>query len=96
MSTDVFTIHCDALGWHFPLRKGTEVMVSFQGGDPDRPVIAGVVPNALTPSNVTNRNHTQGPRRRTQVGLRGWALHLRIRIEAGNNGAFCRANRGKN
>jgi type VI secretion system secreted protein VgrG len=46
-------------GWHFPLRKGTEVMVSFQGGDPDRPVIAGVVPNALTPSNVTNRNHTQ-------------------------------------
>ncbi len=24
-------------GWHFPLRKGTEVMVSFQGGDPDRP-----------------------------------------------------------
>jgi type VI secretion system secreted protein VgrG len=46
-------------GWHFPLRKGTEVMVSFQGGDPDRPVIAGVVPNALTPSNVTSRNHTQ-------------------------------------
>jgi type VI secretion system secreted protein VgrG len=46
-------------GWHFPLRKGTEVMVSFQGGDPDRPVIAGVVPNALTPSNVTSKNHTQ-------------------------------------
>lgn len=46
-------------GWHFPLRKGTEVMVSFQGGDPDRPVIAGVVPNAIQPSNVTARNHTQ-------------------------------------
>lgn len=46
-------------GWHFPLRKGTEVMVSFQGGDPDRPVIAGVVPNALTPSNVTRKNNRQ-------------------------------------
>ncbi|MFO0593206.1 MAG: type VI secretion system tip protein TssI/VgrG [Polyangiaceae bacterium] len=46
-------------GFHFPLRKGTEVMVSFQGGDPDRPVIAGVVPNVVTPSNVTNRNNRQ-------------------------------------
>ncbi|AUX27553.1 hypothetical protein SOCEGT47_081470 [Sorangium cellulosum] len=46
-------------GWHFPLRKGTEVMVSFQGGDPDRPVIAGVVPNMHRPSTVTSRNLTQ-------------------------------------
>jgi len=46
-------------GWHFPLRKGTEVLFTFLGGDPDRPVIAGVVPNALTPSPVTAGNHTR-------------------------------------
>jgi type VI secretion system secreted protein VgrG len=46
-------------GFHFPLRKHTEVVVSFLGGDPDRPVISGVVPNALTPSPVTSGNHTK-------------------------------------
>ena len=46
-------------GWHFPLRKGTEVLFTFLGGDPDRPVIAGVVPNALTPSPVNKANHTR-------------------------------------
>ncbi len=46
-------------GWHFPLRKGTEVVVQFTGGDPDRPVIAGAVPNAKNPSLVTESNHTQ-------------------------------------
>ncbi len=46
-------------GFHFPLRKGTEVMLAFLGGDPDRPVIASVAPDAHRPSLVTNRNHTQ-------------------------------------
>ncbi|MBK9261689.1 MAG: type VI secretion system tip protein VgrG [Polyangiaceae bacterium] len=46
-------------GFHFPLRKNTEVVCSFLGGDPDRPVISGVVPNALTPSPVTSGNHTK-------------------------------------
>ncbi len=45
-------------GWHLPLRKGTEVVIMFLGGDPDRPVIAGAVPNPLTPSVVTADNHT--------------------------------------
>jgi type VI secretion system secreted protein VgrG len=48
-----------AEGFHFPLRKGTEVLCSFLGGDPDRPVIIGVVPNVLKPSPVTQGNHTQ-------------------------------------
>jgi type VI secretion system secreted protein VgrG len=46
-------------GFHFPLRKGTEVIFTFLAGDPDRPVIAGVVPNTTTPSPVTEENRTQ-------------------------------------
>ncbi|WP_437754784.1 type VI secretion system Vgr family protein [Sorangium sp. So ce1389] len=46
-------------GYHLPLRKGTEVLIAFLGGDPDRPVIAGAVPNALTPSPVTRANNTK-------------------------------------
>lgn len=46
-------------GFHFPLRKGTEVLFAFLDGDPDRPVIVGVVPTAVTPSPVVSSNHTQ-------------------------------------
>jgi type VI secretion system secreted protein VgrG len=46
-------------GFHFPLRKGTEVLIVFLGGDPDRPIICGVLPNVLKPSPVTAANHTK-------------------------------------
>jgi type VI secretion system secreted protein VgrG len=46
-------------GHHFPIRKGVEVICSFLGGDPDRPVIVGVVHNTLNKSVVTNNNFTQ-------------------------------------
>jgi type VI secretion system secreted protein VgrG len=46
-------------GMHLPLRKGTEVLLVFLGGDPDRPVIAGVAHNAQNPSVVNEDNHTQ-------------------------------------
>jgi type VI secretion system secreted protein VgrG len=45
-------------GHHFPLRKGTEVLLVYLGGDPDRPVIAGAAHNTNKPSVVTESNHT--------------------------------------
>ena len=45
-------------GIHFPLHKGTEVLLTFVDGDPDRPLIAGAVPNAETQSPVREANRT--------------------------------------
>ncbi len=42
--------------FHFPLLKGSEVLVAFIDGDPDRPVIAGAVHNSETPSPVTSKH----------------------------------------
>lgn len=41
-------------GMHFPLRPGTEVVIAFIDGDPDRPIIVGAVPNPSTPSPITS------------------------------------------
>jgi type VI secretion system secreted protein VgrG len=45
-------------GMHFPLRVGTQVMVSFIDGDPDRPIIAGPLYDGVQTSMVTNANRT--------------------------------------
>lgn len=50
-------------GMNFPLLKGTEVLVSFLGGDPDRPVIVSAIPNEENPS-IRNQDNA------TQPGLR--------------------------
>jgi type VI secretion system secreted protein VgrG len=68
----------DIEGFHFPLRKGTEVVFSFLGGDPDRPVISGVVPNAVKPSPVTQSNYTKN------VVQTGSYNRLEIEDKAGN------------
>ncbi|MEA1967668.1 MAG: type VI secretion system tip protein TssI/VgrG, partial [Thermodesulfobacteriota bacterium] len=46
-------------GMHFPLHKGTEVLLTFIDGNPDRPVIAGAMPNPETTSPVTDGNQTK-------------------------------------
>lgn len=47
------------MGMHFPLHKGTEVILIHTNGDPDRPIIAGAVPNPQTASVVGSDLHTQ-------------------------------------
>lgn len=46
-------------GMHFPLRRGTEVLVAFTNGDPDRPVIVGALYNTASPSPVVASNATK-------------------------------------
>ena len=49
----------DQMGMHFPLHKGTEVLITHVNGDPDRPVISSAVPNPSTASLVKSENQTQ-------------------------------------
>lgn len=49
----------DQMGMHFPLHKGTEVLITHVNGDPDRPVISAAVPNPATASLVKGENQTQ-------------------------------------
>ncbi len=49
----------DDSGINFPLLKGAEVLVVFTGGDPDRPVIMGAIPNAQNMNIVTSKNHDE-------------------------------------
>lgn len=46
-------------GFHFPLRHGVEVLITFIDGDPDRPIISAAVPNPQTPSVVGSGNRTR-------------------------------------
>jgi type VI secretion system secreted protein VgrG len=55
-------------GIHFPLRPGTEVLVAFVGGDPDRPVIVGAVHHAAMANPVTRADATRN-RIRTASGI---------------------------
>jgi len=73
-----------AEGFHFPLRKRTEVHIAFAYGDPDRPLIVGVAHNVETPSAVTAANHTQnvimtGGGNRIEIEDRAGSQYLDVR-----------------
>jgi type VI secretion system VgrG family protein len=74
-------------GMHFPLHKGTEVLLTFIDGDPDRPIIAAAVPNPETPS-IINTGNATGAGIRTasgnQISMQDNEGHQRILIGSGD------------
>ncbi|MCB9596901.1 MAG: type VI secretion system tip protein VgrG [Sandaracinaceae bacterium] len=46
-------------GMHFPLHLGCEVVIAHVGGDPDRPIIVGSVPNSNNPQHVQSDRATR-------------------------------------
>ncbi|MDN6860094.1 type VI secretion system tip protein VgrG [Pseudomonas sp. CAN2814] len=47
----------DTYGLHFPLIQGTEVRITFENGDPDRPYIAHAIHDSQHPDHVTLKNY---------------------------------------
>lgn len=45
-------------GRHLPALKGAEACISFQFGNPDRPIIVGMLQNSSNPNTVTSENAT--------------------------------------
>jgi type VI secretion system secreted protein VgrG len=58
----------ESYGAHNPLKPGTEVLLSFIDGDPDRPIIVGAVYNTAKPSPV-DRSNAITHRFKTQTGI---------------------------
>ncbi|MEW6257467.1 MAG: type VI secretion system tip protein TssI/VgrG [Pseudomonadota bacterium] len=56
-------------GLHFPLVGATEVLVSYENGDPDRPVILGAAFNGANINPVTSQAHTTNRLRTTGGAL---------------------------
>ncbi len=56
-------------GMHFPLLKGTEIILGYVNGDPDRPIIVGAMQNEQYPSVVNSRSNTKNRMRTTSGAL---------------------------
>ncbi|MCX5855951.1 MAG: type VI secretion system tip protein TssI/VgrG [Deltaproteobacteria bacterium] len=80
-------------GMHFPLHKGTEVLITFIDGDPDRPIIAGAVPNPGTPSPVSGDNQTMSVIQtagQNRIAIEDKAGSERILLHSPNQGSYVR------
>jgi len=85
-------------GMHFPLRRGTEVMIAFVNGDPDRPFIAGTVCNSDNPDIVTSNNKYMGgikTSRGNQLSFSDLDTQKRVSLSTGDSRAavICRSDK---
>lgn len=83
-------------GWGFQFipRVGMEVVVAFEGGDPDRPMVLGCVYNGITPEPFTL------PQKKTRSGIRTRSTpksdgynELSFEDDAGKEQVYLRAQR---
>ena len=80
-------------GMHFPLHKGTEVLLNFMDGDPDRPFVTAAVPNPETPSVIGDINSTMSGIKSAggnEFHMEDSDGHQRIIMKAGNKKSFFR------
>jgi hypothetical protein len=74
-------------GMHFPLPPGTEVLIVHIGGDPDRPIIQGAVPNPKTKSPVARGNNMMAGIQTSggnQIAMDDTEGHERVMIRSGS------------
>ena len=84
-------------GFHFPLHGGTEVLLSFVDGDPDRPIITGAVPNPETPSMVNRGNSARAgftTKGNSQLYADDTAGHEHLAMKSGQGDATFRVGSG--
>ena len=80
-------------GMHFPLHKGSEVLIAFLNGDADRPVIVGAIPNPDNPSCINTENqtmsliHTAGG---NKIAIEDREGSERILLHSPNQGSYVR------
>ncbi|MDK2957166.1 MAG: type secretion system secreted protein VgrG [Desulfovibrionales bacterium] len=84
-------------GMHFPLHKGTEVLLTFIDGNPDRPIIAAAVPNPDNPSVVGTGNKTMAGFKSASGGglyTEDAKGHERMVLHSGNDRSFIKIGSG--
>lgn len=70
--------------FHMPLKAGTEVLITCVNGDPDRPIIAGAVPNSQTPTFVNEACKNQSVMKTTKNEVRFDDMDPRIKMQSGD------------